>query len=397
MNLASHHPDKRSKLSLRYQGALRAYLASDPQGDLEIARHLGRQAVVLELDTLDLARIHEIALLTVATIADGGPGIALGAVALSKSILGRAGVFFAEALTPIEQTHRGAREANLHLNQIVKALSHRTLELADSNEELRVEIILRKEIEDSLRASEQGAALLLEQSRTMQEELRLLSRQLLSIQEEERRRISRELHDVIAQTLTGITVQLATLKTNSNASTQELQQKIALTQRTVEQSVDIVHRFARELRPSVLDDLGLVPALQSYLKTYLEETGIRVSLTTFAKIEECDNGQRTALYRVAQEALTNITRHANATIISIKISRDETGITMTITDDGKGFTLQDNGCAKPTSRLGLLGMRERIEMIGGTFSIQSTVDNGTTVTVAIPTALLTHAPITHPT
>jgi len=134
-------------------------------------------------------------------------------------LFGRAGVFFAEVLTPIEQTHRGAREANLHLNQIIKALSHRTVELADSNEELRMEILLRKTTENTLRESEEAMGVLLEKSQRMQEELRELSRELLTVQEEERRRISRELHDVIAQTLTGINVQLSNLKAESTAST----------------------------------------------------------------------------------------------------------------------------------------------------------------------------------
>ncbi len=109
---------------------------------------------------------------------------------------------------------------------------------------MKQEIIQRKAVEESLRASEQTSIELLEKSRQMQEELRHLSRQLLSVQEEERRKISRELHDVIAQTLTGINVRLAALKAESNGSTTELQEKITSTQRLVEKSVDIVHRFA---------------------------------------------------------------------------------------------------------------------------------------------------------
>src|SRR4030095_7877539 len=106
---------------------------------------------------------------------------------------------------------------------------------------------------------------LLAQSLQMQEQLRRLSRQLLSAQEEERKKISRELHDVIAQTLTSINVGLATLKKEAGVNTKGLERSIARTQQLVEQSVNIVHRFARELRPTVLDDLGLIPALHAFM------------------------------------------------------------------------------------------------------------------------------------
>lgn len=371
-------------------------MANDPSGDLESARDLGRQAVLLGLDTLEMARIHEIAMSALVLTdhtpgppEEAGPGgqpieAPRSRYTLSKFLLGRSGAFFAEALTPIEQTHRGALEANLHLNQIIKALSHRTMELADSNEELRLEILLRKSTEATLRASDEATALLLDNSQRMQEELRLLSRELLSIQEEERRRISRELHDVIAQTLTGINVQLSMLKADSGASTRELQQKISNTQSMVQKSVEVVHRFARELRPSVLDDLGLIPALKPYLKTYFEETGIRVSLATFSEIEECSGEQRTVLFRVTQEALTNVVRHARATRVEINIMRNAKGVLMEITDNGQGFAIKDKVDVTPSQRLGLLGMRERTEMVGGSFAISSLPNHGTTVKVTLP-------------
>ena len=371
-------------------------MANDPSGDLESARDLGRQAVLLGLDTLEMARIHEIAMSALVLTdhtpgppEEAGPGgqpieAPRSRYTLSKFLLSCSGAFFAEALTPIEQTHRGALEANLHLNQIIKALSHRTMELADSNEELRLEILLRKSTEATLRASDKATALLLDNSQRMQEELRLLSRELLSIQEEERRRISRELHDVIAQTLTGINVQLSMLKADSGASTRELQQKISNTQSMVQKSVEVVHRFARELRPSVLDDLGLIPALKSYLKTYFEETGIRVSLATFSEIEECSGEQRTVLFRVTQEALTNVVRHARATRVEINIMRNAKGVLMEISDNGQGFAIKDKVDVTLSQRLGLLGMRERTEMVGGSFAISSLPNHGTTVKVTLP-------------
>jgi signal transduction histidine kinase len=302
----------------------------------------------------------------------------------SNNLMGRAGLFFAEAITPIEQTHRGAREANNHLNQIVKTLSQRTLELADSVNDLKQEIIQRKAVEESLRASEQTSGKLLEKSQQMQEELRYLSRELLSVQEAERRKISRELHDVIAQTLTGINVRLAALKAESSASTTQLHRKISSTQRLVEKSVDIVHRFARELRPTVLDDLGLIPALQSFMKGFVEDTGVRASLNVSAGIERSNGTVRTMLYRVAQEALTNVARHAKASQVEVNIQLPNGTILMEITDNGNGFQVAGKSSAAKHNRLGLLGMRERAEMVGGTFSVVSAPGQATTVRVEIP-------------
>lgn len=340
------------------------------------ARELGSQAISMGQETLDLARIHEIALISLV--------LPSYSATTSNSMMGRAGLFFAEAITPIEQTHRGAREANIRLSQVVKDLSERTLELAVSVEELKQEINQRQAVEECLRESQATTNKLLEKSRQMQEELRELSHQLLTAQEEERRKISRELHDVIAQTLTSINVRLAALKVESTTNTQELHEKIAITQRLVEKSVDIVHRFARELRPSVLDDLGLIPALLAYMKTYTEDTGVRVSLKAFADIELCDSDRRTALYRIVQEALTNVARHAKASRADVSIQNYEGIIRMEIMDDGHGFEVAGTSTAKKTNRLGLLGMRERVEMIGGTFCIESALGKSTTLRVEIP-------------
>ena len=256
-----------------------------------------------------------------------------------------------------------------------------------TNKKLEKEITQRKAAETSLKASQQKANELYETAHQQKNGLRHLARKLLTAQEEERKRISRELHDVIAQTLTGINVRLASLKAESNALIPDLLLKIAHTQQMVEQSVDIVHRFARELRPSMLDDLGLVPALQSFMKTFIADTGIRVTLTAFEGIEEMDSGQRTVLYRIAQEALTNVSRHSKATSVKIDIKAEKSVIFMEITDDGQGFEVAGTGSAKKNNRLGLLGMRERVEMVGGTFRITSTLGKHTTVRVEIPAAI----------
>jgi signal transduction histidine kinase len=218
----------------------------------------------------------------------------------------------------------------------------------------------------------------------MQEQLRLLSRQLLSAQEEERKMISRELHDQIAQTLTGINVRLASLKTEDTLNNKGLQEKISSTQRLVEKSVDIVHRFARELRPAVLDDLGLIPALHSFMKSFTTRTGVRTSLTAFAAVEQLDTAKRTVLFRVAQEALTNVARHAQASRVEVNIQKLRDRVCMKIKDDGKSFSVERTLHANGGKRLGLLGMRERLEMVGGSFAVESAPDKGTTILAQIP-------------
>ncbi len=271
---------------------------------------------------------------------------------------------------------RKAEEAQRHLD-IMTA----------TNKKLEKEITQRQEAETKLKLSQQTTAELYEKAGQQKDGLRHLARKLLTAQEEERKRISRELHDVIAQTLTGINVRLASLKAESNALIPDLLLKIAHTQQMVEQSVDIVHRFARELRPSMLDDLGLLPALQSFVKKFTEETGIRVSIKAFEGIEEMEGIQRTVLYRISQEALTNVCRHAKATSAEISIQNHEGTISMEVTDNGKGFEVVGTGSAKKNNRLGLLGMRERVEMIGGTFSINSAPGKNTTVRVEVPATI----------
>lgn len=376
MIFATDMHEKQSELSRLYHAGLEQHLKQGAEADMEPARQLGNRALAIGLETLDMARIHEIALVAL-VLPDGST------VARSR-LLGRAGLFFAEAITPIEQTHRGAREANAHLKQIVQTLGQRTLELADSVEVLKQEILQRQAVEESLRTSEQTSSDLLEKSRRMQSELRELSRQLLTAQEEERMKISRELHDVIAQTLTGINVRLGNLSAEASASSRQLQKKISSTQRLVEKSVDIVHRFACELRPTALDDLGLIPALKSFMKGFIADTGVRVSLTVFSGVEESSSAIRTTLYRVAQEALNNVARHAHASRAEVSIRSAGGIICMEITDNGSGFDVDGTSGGKKPARLGLLGMRERVEMVGGTLRMDSVPGSATTVRVEIP-------------
>ena len=376
---------KLNGLSRRYVAALRKHLKQGPRASLHPAHALGRRSMDLGLETLDLARFHEQALITLVL-----PGYSPDT---RERMIRRAGTFFAEAITPIEKTHRSAQETNGQLIQLNQVLNQRSVDLTASNWQLQQEILQRKSVEESLRKSEQHYSRLLEQSRHMQEQLRLLSRQLLSAQEEERKMISRELHDQIAQTLTGINVRLASLKTEDTLNNKGLQEKISSTQRLVEKSVDIVHRFARELRPAVLDDLGLVPALHSFMKSFATRTGVRPSLTAFAAVEQLDTPKRTVLYRVAQEALTNVGRHAQASRVEVSIQRLPNAVRMRIKDDGQSFEVERMWQARKSQHLGLLGMRERVEMVGGIFCVESAPGQGTTIRVEIPSAKVRKGPL----
>jgi PAS domain S-box-containing protein len=264
--------------------------------------------------------------------------------------------------------------------------------LTASNLKLKQEVLMRQEVERNLLATRQQQSLHLKQSRLQQKQLRDLSRGMLHAQEEERKSISRELHDVIAQTLVGINVHLAALIQGAAADPASIQEQISRTQLLVEKGVDIVHDFARGLRPTMLDDLGLIPALQTFMQGFMEETGIRVSLKAYARIEESSDTIRTTLYRIGQEALTNVARHANASRAEVSIETFGGVIRMAVRDNGKGFDPEAAANPKKTSRLGLLGMRERVEMIGGTFRVESAAGGPTAVHVRIPSRKRTRGP-----
>jgi PAS domain S-box-containing protein len=258
--------------------------------------------------------------------------------------------------------------------------------LAASNKELKREIARRQAVEEALKKSEQNQCQLLEQSRHMQGQLRLLSHRLLQAQEDERKRISRELHDEIIQTLVGINVHLEALGREATVNPGRLKKKIAQTQKLVIKSVRIVHRYAQELRPTQLDDLGLISTLHSFMKDYMKRTGVRVHFTTFAGIEQLNGVRRAVIYRVVQSALSNVAQHAQASQVKVSLSKIADGIRLEIADNGKSFDVDRVLRSKTNKHLGLLGMRERVEMIGGTLDVESTKGLGTTIRAHLPFA-----------
>jgi signal transduction histidine kinase len=227
---------KLSVLSQQYAAALKKHLKRGRRANLQPALKLGRRAVALRLETLELARIHE---------------RALAALEFSNSENGlsqRAESFFNEAITPIVETHRAARQSKIDLNRLNGALNRRTLELAATNRQLQRGIVQRKGVEAALKKSGLHYSKLLRDSLQLQEGLRQLTHQVLVAQEDERRKISRELQDEIAQTLLGINVRLLSLKQEARGNTRGLKNEIASTQRLVAKSARSVRRVAREFR-----------------------------------------------------------------------------------------------------------------------------------------------------
>lgn len=229
---------KCSRLSEQYLAALRKYLKPGSKTSLPPAAGLGRQAVAAGLETLDLARIHTQAL--TALIPPGGSSMS------KEGMFKRARAFFAEAIVPIEKTHRAARKTDAHLNQLDRTLRRRTVESSDSTRHLQRGIVQRRASELALEKSGQHHAKLLEESRRLQKHLRHLTCEIVSAQEDDRRKLSHDLHDEIAQILLGINIRLLALKKAARTNTGSLNKEIASTQRLVKQSVGIINQFAHE-------------------------------------------------------------------------------------------------------------------------------------------------------
>jgi two-component system, NarL family, sensor histidine kinase UhpB len=222
--------------------------------------------------------------------------------------------------------------------------------------------------------------------------------QILHAQEQERKRIARELHDETSQVLTSLLISLAMLEESLSSDTARA--RIADTRVLAHQTLRAVRNLSIDLRPSALDDLGLLPALRWYIKEYQQKCGIEVELSATGLKERLPAEMETAIYRIIQESLTNTAKHAHAHRVRITLTADDAVINVRIVDDGAGFDApavlrtpwQDRG-------LGLGGMMERASLLNGSVDIESQLGRGTTIGVRIPvnrapqlveTALSTH-------
>ena len=226
-----------------------------------------------------------------------------------------------------------------------------------------------------------------QRTRELQEanqQLRLLAAHLQSAREEERTRIAREIHDEIGTLMTAIKMDLAFLGralngNGSKKSPEALREEIIATTKLVDEAIETVHEIARELRPGVLDHLGLRAALEWQMQDFQGRAKIECQFTSNLDELELDPPRSTAVFRIMQEALTNVARHAQATRVEASLLREDNHLILQVHDNGKGIIE-----APDTNRFGILGMRERAHVFGGEVIIQGSPGEGTTVTVRIP-------------
>lgn len=364
------------KMAGQYCATLRQYLARHDEALLQEAYELGRRAIGRGLGVQDMACLHQQALAECLSDTPSPPH--------REGTLKSAETFIMESLSPFEAAHRGFREANRRLRQLNDTLAHRNEQLADANRKLALEMRQRRRTEQALRHGEEHYRHLFHGACLMQEKLRRLSSQVLHAQEEERKRISRELHDEVGQALTAIQVSLALLSRNGAVDMGLLGKQVGETQQLVGKTMEKVRRFARELRPDLLDQLGLVPALRSCLYSFSQRTGLRVRFQASPGTECLSEEQKSVVFRVAQESLTNVAKHARASQVTVSLRKLKNAVRLRVKDNGRAFAVGPHLSSNHGDGLGLLGMQERARLVNGRFAVTSARGRGTCVSVEIP-------------
>jgi signal transduction histidine kinase len=364
------------RLSRRYAATLYCYFCGHQEVLLQQAYELGRRAIAGGFGVLEIGRVHQQALAAWLT-----PNLR---IAERRRRLRAAEAFLLEVLSPFEAAHRGFREANLALERVNTQLECRNLQLGAANRQLNNKVLALLRAEKALRTSQDHYRQLFCEAKLMQDNLRNLSNQVLHVQERERKHISRELHDEVGQALTALNTDLTLLRRNGHPDPKWLHNKIGNTQQLLQQTMETVHRFARELRPAMLDELGLLPALRCYLKAFALRTGLRVRFDGNPAAEKLNDEQKTVLFRVTQESLTNVARHAQASHVTVSMRALANRLRLRIKDNGKAFDVDHRFRTQGRKRLGLMGMQERVRLVNGKFAIQSSPGSGTAVRVEIP-------------
>jgi PAS domain S-box-containing protein len=212
------------------------------------------------------------------------------------------------------------------------------------------------------------------------EQLRALTARLQRVREEERAKVAREIHDELGQALTAIKIDLASLVHElSPEQTRQFRRESIM--KLIDETIQTVRRISTELRPGILDDLGLVAAVEWAAEEFEARTGTRCEISLPGADLTLDPEHATALFRIFQETLTNVARHANATEVSVRLAKENGDVSLEVRDDGKGIS---EGQLSAASSLGILGMRERALLLGGELTINGVPGKGTTVRVRMP-------------
>jgi signal transduction histidine kinase len=217
------------------------------------------------------------------------------------------------------------------------------------------------------------------------ENMRFYARQITQAQESERRRIARELHDDTIQSLVALSRQLEALATSDSVLSAECDDQIRELQQSTGEVIKRVRRFSQDLRPSILDDLGLLPTLEELTANLDRQDGLDAEFYVKGEERRLSSEMELTLFRIAQEALNNVRKHAEATRVVTTVEMSDSVVTMTVADNGKGFhppTLTDHPTA--AGKLGLIGMHERARLLGGSLSVDSAPGEGTRVVVNVP-------------
>jgi signal transduction histidine kinase len=233
-------------------------------------------------------------------------------------------------------------------------------------------------------ASGLARVLMLEEIEQSRERLRLLAAKMITIQEEERRRLAEDIHDTLAQALTGICYQVQFCKELAKRDRDLLSNRLDALVTTINHTIDQSRQLISSLHPDLIDTVGLVPALRRFFDNYNSETGVRV-LGQLPKSVQTSRDVSICLFRVIQEALTNVYKHADIRSVRVRLKETKDRIILTVTDKGRGFEMSP-GCRAPEGqdRLGLLSMKERIEGVSGTFSISAASGKGCRIEATIP-------------
>ena len=261
----------------------------------------------------------------------------------------------------IETLKNGATDYVLktRLGRLGPAVQRALREFADRRERQRAEDKLRRSLD----------------------QMRALTTYLQYVREEERTRIAREVHDELGQALTGLKLDMSWLGSKLGRNAKPVQQKVKTMVESIDSTIQTVRRIATELRPGILDSLGLVAAMEWQANEFHTRTGIPCVVTTNVADTTWDQDINTVFFRIYQETLTNIIRHANATRVDVRLDQEDSHLVMAVSDNGRGISEEEMA---NTRSLGIVGMRERAMLVGGELTLRGAPGHGTTVTLRVP-------------